>query len=419
MSTEAVPSIETPNDNSVPAKSDTPALLGADPKETFRNAMKAEADAAGARSQRADPEAPAPEAKPTAEAKPAETPKPAADDIPESLLKPATPKAEKAPADYVPPELHGNVSEKTREHFKKQGEYYKTKLAKTSEEVAALRKELEGAKSSNGKPSAEHLSALEAIKKERDDYLARLERVAYQESPAFQEKFTAREERLRGVAEKIFEDVGADKAILTQALAMNGKRRDEFLDEQEGLGSTTKARLASVLGQLDVLTEERTADIATSREKLAAWRAEESARESAEREQLKSKLSGLVEATLKTAVAEWIPFKKQEGNDAWNAGVDERIKLVNKIVHEPISDEAIVEYAFAAAGAKVTDRINQKLMERVATLEAKLNGMSATEPGLNGRDKPAASDEERIAKMSPDERARHTFRQLAAPYVGH
>lgn len=418
MSTEVIPSIETPNDNSVPAKSDTPALLGADPKETFRNAMKAEADAAGARSQRADPEAPAPEAKPTAEAKPAETPKPAADDIPESLLKPATPKAEE-PAEDAPPELHGNVSEKTREHFKKQGEYYKTKLAKTSEEVAALRKELEGAKSSNGKPSAEHLSALEAIKKERDDYLARLERVAYQESPAFQEKFTAREERLRGVAEKIFEDVGADKAILTQALAMNGKRRDEFLDEQEGLGSTTKARLASVLGQLDVLTEERTADIATSREKLAAWRAEESARESAEREQLKSKLSGLVEATLKTAVAEWIPFKKQEGNDAWNAGVDERIKLVNKIVHEPISDEAIVEYAFAAAGAKVTDRINQRLMERVATLEAKLNGMSATEPGLNGRDKPAASDEERIAKMSPDERARHTFRQLAAPYVGH
>lgn len=420
MSTEAIPSIETPNDNSVPAKSDTPALLGADPKETFRNAMRAEADREGARSAKADPEPPTPEAKPAPKADaPAEVPKPAADDIPESLLKPATPKAEEAPTDDVPPELHGNTSKSVREHFAKQGEHYKAKLAKTGEEMAALRKELEGARASNGKPSAEHLLALEAIKKERDDYLARLERVAYQESPAFQEKFTAREERLRGVAEKIFEDVGADKAILSQALAMSGKRRDEFLDEQETLGSTTKARLASVLGQLDVLAEERTADIATSREKLASMRAAEAAEQKAEEERRAAEDKAILEEVLKTARETTIGLREVPGNDAWNSGVKDRIAKIYELSFGNNDTKTLMEFAVAAVNAQVTDRINQKLMERVATLEAKLNGMSAVEPVLNGRDKPLASDEERIARMSPDERARHTFRQLAAPYVGH
>lgn len=416
---EVIPTIETPNDNSVPAKAETPALLGADPKETFRNAMRAEADAAGARSQRADPETPVPEAKPVpkAEAKPAETPKPAADDIPESLLKPAAPKTEEQ-ADDTPPELHGNVSEKTREHFKKQGEYYKGKLAKTSEEVAALRNALILSKEGNGKPSAEHLSALEAVTKQRDELNTRLERVAYQESPAFHEKFTAREERLRGVAEKIFEDVGADKAILSQALAMSGKRRDEFLDEQE-LGQTTKARLASVLGQMDVLAEERTADVATSREKLATMRAEESAQRKAAEDRQLSEEKAVVEAVRKQVSETSIAFRKSDGHDEWNKGVDERFAKVEELIHGNVDFKSVVEYAYAAVSAQVTDRLNQKLMERVATLEAKLNGMSATEPHVNGGVKPPASDEERIAKMTPDERARHTFRQLAAPYVGH
>jgi hypothetical protein len=413
--------IEAP-DTSAPVTTETPTILGANPHETFRNAMKAEADAAGARSQRTDPDTPTPESKSPetvkakTEAKSPETVKPSADDIPESLLKPAV--ATEKTADDAPPELPASTSKSVREHFQKQGEYFKTKLAKTSEEVATLRQQLEAAASSNGKPSADHIAALEAVTKQRDELNARLERIAYQESPAFHEKFTAREERLRGVAEKIFEDVGADKSILSQALAMSGKRRDEFLDEQD-IGATTKARLASVLGQLDVLADERTADVATSREKLSTMRAQEMAQQKAAEERQTAEEKSVLQGILKTASETGIAFRKVEGNDAWNKAVEERLEMVNQLAFGNNDIKTVMEHAVAAVEAKVIGRLNEKLMAENAALREKVAGMSAVEPGMNGRDKPAASDEERIAKMSPDERARDTFRRLAAPFVGH
>lgn len=274
------------------------------------------------------------------------------------------------------------------EHFKKVQAYSKAQIAaakKENEEMAARIKEIDG-RGSDDKTKAE----LEQLRKDRAEMESELERLAFERSPRFQKQFVAREKATIDRATKAFTDAGGEASLLPEILAATPARRFAMLDELEMSGSG-KQYVISVLSEHDAIQSEKAAALSESRERLSQWQNEDKAQQEAAASQRTVEMKKLLDRTIIETATEFEPFRKVDGNDKWNAEVDERITEVHRIaVGESTEKEIVQKIARGVAADRIHQMFrtvrdeNTKLKERIASLEAAQPGAGGRAPAVNG-----------------------------------
>lgn len=380
---------------------ETPISDSASAAEAFAKFIAPTMDAPEAPSE-PKPEA-APPPKPEA-AKPAPEAKP--DDLPEQFLKPGAPKP--TPAEDFDKSIDETPKGQiTHANFKAVQDKAKAEVARLRTELETVRGERDKFKSVEIPESAK--AELEALRKEKAELTAALEKADYQNSPTFRAKFSDKENTIRDSVKGIGKEYGVDDESMAAILASSGKHRDGLVDALD-ITDGAKRRLDAHLTNLDVLAKDREADLGRARESLAQERQREQqaaedrkARESVE---LK-KISG---EALKTAAERLNAFKEVEGNAGWNAKVQRnREAFEHAFLGEGLTQDEAAEAYLLALDHPVLTKINQQLYQQVQNLTALLEKSKATD--TSGGNAPAHTN----GADGPNHSPQDTFHRIVGP----
>lgn len=232
---------------------------------------------------------------------------------------------------------------------------------------------------------------LEQLEKDLSERDSELERLAFERSPRFQKQFVAREQATVARAKQALVDAGGDAALLDEILAAKGPRRFALLDELDTQSASARQYLITALSEHDAIQSEKAAALGESRERLTQWQNEDKAQQEAAASQRTVEMKKLLDRTIIETATEFEPFRKVEGNDKWNAEVDERIAEVHRIaVGESTEKEIVQKIARGVAADRIHQMFrtvrdeNTKLKERIASLEAAQPGAGGRAPAING-----------------------------------
>lgn len=261
-------------------------------------------------------------------------------------------------------------------------------MRKFRESYEKLEKELGELKSRPAAPEDTETKMLyEAVKKERDELLERVERANLYESPKFQQEHLAPRQKSFDRLYNIVKESGADPASLQRALSMApGKTRVDALDE-------IRAEIGSEMlkGQFDRLVEDidsRTAEINEKVRNAKQTAQELKHAEALTREQQNAQITKEFETFLAAArrdsAQNIMPelFTKVDDPDLawWNETIDRDDKVAKEALFEITPQKAAYAAVFASKLGTVLEmwRNERKAREAVEKENRELKGADAT-----------------------------------------
>lgn len=341
----------------------TQLVASAAPKDAAE--LKARAEAA--KSGTPPPAAPAP---------PPEPPKPAA-------TAPAVPAATTDPDDEI---LSGKRNPKS-EDFRR----VKTRAQEAQKERDELKGKWEAANKEldEAKKAPKHNAELiKQIEKERDEYKSKHDAFIVQFTPEFHQKFDAQIGTVISGLKTIVPEAEANKLAEILQLPDGEYKRKMIAEVTEGMDSFTVSEIANANRDIRRISQERKAQIDNANKTLTgiAEERQKQSREIAERQ------SKALEETLKvfTEGEKAIPiFKKRDGDEAWNKGVEERIRVARVIQSGQFeSDEDRAEAAaWAAAAPGILQDYQATVIAKdaeIAQLKSTLEKLQGASPGVTG-----------------------------------
>lgn len=299
---------------------------------------------------------------------------PAKGGIPESLF--GKKEASSDAPDYVEPESIKAASPKTREDFKK----LSTELHETRRKV----KELESRKPETVRDDA----ALTTLKQERDQLAAQVEKLSLYADPDFQGTYSAGIDKSATAAAERLKEAGGNEAALKRALRLNGRARDEALEEAIGdLPAYDQRRIMEHTREIERLENERDAKARNPQETLKALEQERIERSKAATERDTKLRRGVFDSVKEKLAAEYVLLRKAEGDGddvkAHNAQVAAALQHAERMLFaEGEEVPTYEEYAKAAVVAPLAARYQSLYMqEREARIaaETRLRDVSAAD----------------------------------------
>lgn len=244
----------------------------------------------------------------------------------------------------------------------------------------------------------------EAVKKERDDLLGRIERANLYESPKFQQEHLIPRQKQFDRLSSIVTQAGGDATALQRAMSLTGKGRIEALDEIRGeIGSEM------LKGQFDRLVEDidsRTADINEKVRNAKQTAQELQKAELLTREEQHSKLTkeyeGLLSHALRDTSENIAPELFTKVDDPKFAWWNETIDRDNQVAREALLESTPQKAAYAAVFASKLGTVLQMWRAERAANKAKdeeIAALKGAEPTLTVERTPTKTDTE---KSDPD-----------------
>lgn len=355
-------------------------------------------------------ETPAAPAKPEVrtETKPAEA-TPANDGIPDEFLgiEPAKP-AEDPDAKLLDEQPTGQVK---HEHFTKLQTLSKARIKAAEDKLAQVEAQLKDVQSKGGVDDKTK-AQLEALQKRADEAEERLNRAHFERSPQFQ-KMVERAEKSISDAKTYLEGTEIDSNVVDLAAKAKGAARIKILKEA-GADAEQIAAIAPYLANYDSIRADQDSALASHKETAAKWESEQKSVREAEEARIKKEDERVFDSVLSKTQASMVAYRKVQGNDAWNSGVDELIAKAREHFSGQVSVEEAAEVVIAGVGAIRTAQINTRLLERLAAANKKIAELTSAQPGnSNGRSANGATIDE--SKLSEEDRLKSAFeRNLAA-----
>lgn len=291
-----------------------------------------------------------------------------------------------------------------REKAKERIESQKTKIA-----------ELEGkiGESSNKADidawQAKITAAEEKASKIEDEF----SRTAYEQSPRFRTKFTAREASAIDGARKVLEGTEISPEIIEVAARLTGQKRREVL-KGAGIEGDLLAEVAPYLVSYDAVQSDKKAA-------LENWKGE--AAQIAEEHRVKSEAARARKTAEDNKVWETVsrkidllPLRKSKENGEWNARAEELDARAKQIFNgEGVPLDTFAETIRKGVAYDAQDEVLQKMIEENQNLRAENTKLKSARPGgtitVGGDGKP----QQQQGKVNFEERAKSTFNeQLAA-----
>lgn len=328
--------------------------------------------------------------------KPAETP---AAPAPEPSKPAATPPPEptKAPDKVEPAKEPEKVVEgDSGEKWPRSAKDWDAFKAKRKEKEEALAKERDEIRVERDKIKAEIETLrgqgpspeLETLKKERDEFERQLRIHAVENHPKFKAYFDNKTNAQIELAKKI---VGSEHAeAITKALSLpESEYRDGKIQElAEALDPLKQARLGSVINSLSQIQEERSSEIAKSRENFDQMQAEQkTSGERAQAEAVKAATDAINTALAQASDPKTglFLYQKKDGNEAWNKEVDARVQTFK---HLALGNATMQQRAQACRDAAAFPAVLKYAQERdveVIKLTEQVKALSAAQPSAAGK----------------------------------
>jgi hypothetical protein len=252
------------------------------------------------------------------------------------------------------------------------------------QEALAAKQQLEklqaGGQVKGGAPDPEIVKHVQMLQAERDNLIARLEAVAVEKSPRFEQAFKPRIEAAINLAKQ---SVGPDRAMhIEKLLSMpESTYRDEQLDQilnEMGTGMR-HAKLSQAVAEYDRINAEKQALSSRGSEVYKQWQSEEQANMTRQQQERTKQALQTFDSELKT----------------WGSAVTEQDAAIARDVFNGQADlqDAARASLWAVYGPKVAGQALAK-DKRIKELEAELSKFRSVQPGKgNAGGSPQVSDE--------------------------
>jgi hypothetical protein len=251
----------------------------------------------------------------------------------------------------------------------------------------------------------------EAAKAKLAEREAELERIAVERSPKFRELFTSKEEGLKTAFQATAKELDLDQDTADAIFNSKGKKRYELIDDLD-IPQSAKADITTMLRQKDAIGSEREEFLAQSNEKLSKWNEEQKAQEDSRIAKLHEHETRIFEGKLSELTKTMPVLQKIEGNDKWNAAVDQNIAEARRFFEGRVTADEAADYAIAATVSKQVFRMFEVTRERLQAATEELNRLKAAAPSVENPGNKFVEDD---SKLSFEERAKKTFNQMKNP----
>ena len=200
-----------------------------------------------------------------------------------------------------------------------------------------------------------------------------------QNHPDFQEKFNGPRQAQLDLAKAIAGEKG--EAVAGLLSHPDSTWREQQLDEvMAEMSEPQKSRLWAVANSIDLIESERTAKLRNPGELHKRMiEAERTQRENAAR-----KLKETVEAQIKMAQANFLPFQSRSGDDAWNKGVEERIAVARNLIEGKADVSNFIQTLLSGVAMPIVLQRAQAVMKENETLKAQIRSMTLRRSGIAG-----------------------------------
>lgn len=261
--------------------------------------------------------------------------------------------------------------------------------------IDALRKEnaeLKGRPAAAANPEIE--TELKTTREKTRELEEKIERIAFQESPKYQ-KFGTEEKAEIAAAKSYIEGSEINPAILEAAASTHGAARMKLLTEA-GLDANTIAIVAPHLARVDAIRRERDASLESWKQTVGQEQEQTKAQQKQAEEQRVAQEKQVFEK-VRMGMSKLPAFTKVDGQDKWNALVEQNLKESEDFFHGRKSLEELAQLGFRGVAQKTTELMNKELVKQVDALRAENTKLKAAQPDT------AARGETETKKVSADD----------------
>jgi hypothetical protein len=219
----------------------------------------------------------------------------------------------------------------------------------------------------------------EAVKKQAEEYSGIISQISVENHPKFKAYYDGAVTNQIELAKQI---VGTDNAkTVEEVLALpDGSLREERISELFGvLTPLQQSRLGGIVNQISNIQAERSNEIKKSKDTFAAMQKQKENEAGAKIEGFKT----MFDAESKKLQADHPAFQKRQGDDAWNAEVDQRIEQTkNYLFGNNMKPEQIVRAAADAVALPAILKQAQAQLLEIETLKKQVAELSSASPRI-------------------------------------
>lgn len=256
----------------------------------------------------------------------------------------------------------------------------------------ALKAELEAVKASATKTvtNPDHEKLIADLQKQLAAKDEEVGRASFQNTPRFKQSITAEQQELEAAKSYLDGDESMQAAVEVAAGLTGQKRLKALVDS--GMNSETIASIAANLARVDAIRRDRAADVANWKETSTKWQQEAQAQQAQQEAQRREYEDSVFKTVLSKATSEdgLEGFRKVEGFDDWNRGVDEAMakakRLFNGEAQLPELGDVIVRGLALPAEQKLRQNLQKKydaVSAELARLKAPLDPKGSTRAGAD------------------------------------
>lgn len=295
-----------------------------------------------------------------------------------------------------------------KETNKRIAEEYEPKTKGYTEKIAELEKQVASVKDSKKfqdeiKLLTEQNAVLDAIVK----------RTSIEHHPKFKAEFDDRIAEKAAKAKEIVGESLAD-ALDTVLSAKNARTAAEAWDAiKEEVGDFKAQQLLVLKNRIDELNSDRARELEKWKENATAVEKMEEAKQTEMAQMREAELTARIERTIADITspdADIYVFRKLEGEDEWNKGVEARLAEFQRTAKKPLTAADQVELAKRAASADGAFAVIDSLIEDMKSLQAELDGIKKATPGfgkgrsssIEGKDDPNETWSDRVVRMASE-----------------
>lgn len=283
------------------------------------------------------------------------------------------------------PSQHSNAVEDLPEDYEKltgsKGEQWR-KLHGLRSAAEKRVKELESRllETSKAVPSEDITKRLQELQKERDEYLSKLETVAFERSPRFQQQFQPKVEAALSLAKAAVGPSLASRAEEIFKLPDSEYRTRLIEDIAKDISPFSQNRLAVAISQLDQVNNEKAAFASQGSEIWRQWQQEEQQQLQQRSAQSRQQADNAFETELNSwKTSEF--FNNREGDSAHNQAVERRINTAKAIYGGELDYSALARATLWASLGPDLVADSRAKAQRIAELESQISRQRSAEPG--------------------------------------
>ncbi len=260
---------------------------------------------------------------------------------------------------------------------------------------------------------------LDKLKAERDQLSDQLRLVSVENHPKFKSYFENKTNAQLEMAKRI---AGSEKGerIVQLLKAPEGPLRDQELENAlADLNTVQQSRIASVLNNLADIDAEKQGEIAKARDSYQKIQSDQSETEKQAQARTQQSFNDIISSY--TDKDKGSPaFQKRDGDEAWNAGVDQRLGMAKELLFGNPGQEAVMKAAMAAASVPAILEHAKAITAENARLQAQIKELTAAQPKVTEAPKAAGSSAPKQPTRNdptadPMQAAANWMKQIHAP----